>query len=116
MLSPLFFPHAARTAAPADAMTPWITALSCWLVLGCAALLCVPELRGSDPLIGWLPFWLVVAPAIDLAVLRRRSLIARTHELIARIRRRRRSARQARPLRRRSRSARRTPRTRTAAR
>ena len=116
MLSPVFLPHAARNTAPADDMTPWIIALSCWLILGCAALLCVPELRGSDPLFGWLPFWLVIAPAIDLAVLRRRSLIARTHDLIARVSRRRRTARQARPLRRRSRTVRRTPRTRTAAR
>jgi hypothetical protein len=116
MLSPVFSPHTVREATPADDMTPWIIALSCWLILGCAALLCVPELRGSDPLFGWLPFWLVIAPAIDLAVLRRRSLIARTHDLIARVSRRRRSARQARPLRRRSRTVRRTPRTRTVAR
>ncbi|HET7065224.1 MAG TPA: hypothetical protein VFI49_13205 [Rudaea sp.] len=51
-------------------MRPWVIALSCWLVAGVAALICVPELRGSDPLFGWLPFWLIVAPAIDLAVLR----------------------------------------------
>jgi hypothetical protein len=90
-----------------DDMAPWITALSCWLVAGCAALICVPALRGSDPLFGWLPFWLVVAPMIDLAVLRRRSLIARVQDLLARVRRQRRPARQAKPLRRRSRMARR---------
>ncbi|HSE12055.1 MAG TPA: hypothetical protein VLB69_05410 [Rudaea sp.] len=115
MLSSGYSPHAAHRTAPADDMAPWITALSCWLILGCAALLCVPVLRGTDPLFGWLPFWLVVAPAIDLAVLRRRSLIARTRNLVARVGRRR-TARQARPLRRRQRTVRRAPRTRTAAR
>jgi len=87
-------------------MAPWVIALSCWLVTGVAALICVPELRGSDPLVGWLPFWLIVAPAIDLAVLRRRSLIARTRELIARVSRRRRPVRQARPSRRHARTTR----------
>ena len=87
-------------------MAPWVIALSCWLVTGVAALICVPELRGSDPLVGWLPFWLIVAPAIDLAVLRRRSLIARTRELLARVSRRRRPLRQARPSRRHARTKR----------
>jgi hypothetical protein len=106
-----------RNAVPAAAdMTPWIIALSCWLILGCVALACVPALRSSDPLFGWLPFWLVVAPAIDLAVLRRRSLLARTHDLLARVGRRRRTVRQARSVRRRARTARRSMRPRTAAR
>ncbi|HET7798114.1 MAG TPA: hypothetical protein VFK72_09535 [Nevskia sp.] len=87
-------------------MQPWVLALSCWLIAGLAALICIPELRGSSPLFGWMPFWLVVAPAIDLVVLRRRSLMARTQELLARVGRRRRSARQASPLRRRSRTLR----------
>jgi hypothetical protein len=87
-------------------MEPWVLALTCWLIAGFAALICVPELRGTNPLFGWLPFWLVVAPAIDLAVLRRSSLIARTRELLARVGRRRRTTRQARPSRRRSRTAR----------
>jgi hypothetical protein len=99
--SPLF------RAAPVDDMSPWVRGLSCWLIAGVAALVCVPELRGSDPLVGWLPFWLIVAPGIDLAVLRRRSLIARTRELLARFSRRRsRPMRQAAPLRRRSRNTR----------
>jgi hypothetical protein len=82
-------------------------ALSCWLVAGVAALICVPELRGSDPLFGWLPFWLIVAPAIDLAVLRHRSLIARTRQLLAHVGRRRTPVCQARPSRRRLRTTRR---------
>jgi len=95
-----------QTSVLPDDMQPWVFALTCWLIAGLAAMLCVPELRGSSPLFGWLPFWLVVAPAIDLAVLRRRNLIKRTQELLARVGRRRRSARQARPSRRRSRTAR----------
>ena len=55
---------------------PWQAGLVTWLAVGCAALLLVPALRGVDPWFGWLPFWLVVAPAIDLAVLRRRRLVA----------------------------------------
>jgi len=65
------------TPAPADRSAPWQTALLAWSALGGAALLCVPALRSVDPWFGWLPFWLVVAPALDLAVLRRRWLIAR---------------------------------------
>src|SRR5512141_3299226 len=108
MLTPLLASRISQVTVRSDDMAPWIIALSCWLVAGCAALVCVPALRGSDPLFGWLPFWLVVAPAIDLAVLRRRSLLARAQELFARIGHRRRPARQAKPLRRRSRSARRS--------
>jgi len=102
-----FVPSQTLRAVQADDMSPWILALSCWLICGVAALICVPELRGSDPLFGWLPFWLIVAPAIDLAVLRRRSLIAGTQELLARVRRgRTRPLRQARSSRPRSRAAR----------
>jgi hypothetical protein len=95
-----------QAAVRYDDMAPWIAALSSWLVVGCAALICVPALRGSDPLFGWLPFWLVVAPAIDLAVLRRHRLMACAQDLLARVSRRRRLVRQARPVRRRSRTAR----------
>jgi len=94
-------------AAQADDMSPWVRGLSCWLIAGVAALVCIPELRGSDPLVGWLPFWLIVAPAIDLVVLRRRSLIARMQAVLARVSRRRsRSMRQPTPWRRRSRNTR----------
>jgi len=106
MLMPSASSQCARAAALPDEMQPWVLALTCWLIAGLAALICVPELRGSSPLFGWLPFWLIVAPAIDLAVLRRRSLMARTQELLARVGRRRKTARQASPSRRRSRTAR----------
>src|SRR5262245_12148402 len=70
----------ARTSRPTptgvDALAPWQPVLLAWLALGAAALLLVPALRGSDAWFGWLPFWLVVAPALDLAVLRRRQGLA----------------------------------------
>ncbi len=47
-----------------------------WLVLGCAALLCLPALRGRNEWLGWLPLWLVVVPAAQLAILRWRPLFA----------------------------------------
>jgi hypothetical protein len=74
-----------------------------WLILGSAALICSPQLRGTDPWFGWLPFWLIVAPAIDLAVLRRRWLFERAQGFIERALEWRRTLRpQALPLRRRS--------------
>ena len=85
------------------ASTPsaWISALQVWLALGFVAVIGIPALRGIDPWFGWLPFWLVVAPAIDLAFLRRDRLAAWTRECVSRLRARRRSIpRQARSWRR----------------
>ena len=60
-----------------------------WFSLGCVALLLVPELRGSDPWLGWLPFWLVGVPAIEWALLRmyRSGFMASTDVARARVRR-----------------------------
>src|SRR6476659_4200572 len=102
MFTPFASSQTSRAAVLSDDMQPWALALTCWLIAGLAALICVPELRGSSPLFGWLPFWLIVAPAIDLAFLRRRSLIARFRELM--VNRRRRTTRQAKPSRPRSRN------------
>ena len=75
------------------------TALWLWLTLGVAVMLLFPALRGSDPLFGWLPFWFIVAPLIDLAILRRRWLATTSRAFLARVRRRRWPARrQARML------------------
>jgi hypothetical protein len=108
MFTPFHSSRISRNAVLVDDMAPWSRVMSCWFAVGCAAMICIPALRGYDPLVGWLPFWLVVAPAIDLAVLHRRSLIAVAHDLLARVNRRRRTARQAKPLRRRARTIRRT--------
>lgn len=42
-----------------------------WLALGAMALLVFPAARGDAAWLGWLPFWLLVAPATGLAVLHR---------------------------------------------
>ena len=75
-------------------------ALWAWLVCGALAFACVPALRTRDPLWGWLPFWLLFAPAIDLALLHRHRLLATSQAfLVRRPRRRRSSLQQARRLR-----------------
>lgn len=50
--------------------------VACWLVAGIAALVSIPALRGGTALGATVPFWLVVAPAIDLAWLLRARLAA----------------------------------------
>lgn len=40
-----------------------------WLCTGLIASLLFPALRGSDPLIGWWPFWLLLWPASSMALL-----------------------------------------------
>jgi len=81
--------------APRD---PAMTMLWVWFALGALAFVCVPALRMRDPFWGWLPFWLLVAPALDLAVLHRVRLCAVSRAWLARARRRRRSIQQARRL------------------
>jgi hypothetical protein len=94
-------------AAPRN---PATTALWIWFALGAFAFVCIPALRLRDPFWGWLPFWLIVAPLLDLAVLQRVRLRAASRAWLARaLRRRRRSIQQARRLRVR-RVLRRTPR------
>ena len=68
-------------------------ALWVWFGCGLIALLTFPSLRGFNTMIGWLPFWLVIAPLIDLALLRRHWLAAASRTWLVRARRRRRPAR-----------------------
>lgn len=70
-----------------------------WLAIGTLACLIFPPLRTHDALFGWLPFWLVVAPLIDLGLLHSRRLSAAVRTFLVR-RTRRRPMRQARRLRR----------------
>ena len=94
-------PRTPSNAATSELAT-WISALQVWLIAGCAAVVFVPAMRGIDPWFGWLPFWLIVAPALDLAVLRRRWFIAFARARLLRFRAQRNSARrQARSWRRR---------------
>jgi len=92
------FNQAQFSAAGNTAMPPLRAALWLWFACGLAAMLAFPALRGSSTMIGWLPFWLVIAPLIDLALLRRRWLALTSQALLVRARRRRRPARQARRL------------------
>ena len=69
--------------------------IALWLWTGCGllALLLCPPLRQRDPLLGWLPFWCVVAPLIDLALIERSRLLALSHAFLVRVRHRRRPLR-----------------------
>ena len=70
-----------------------------WLAAGAVAYLLFPPLRSRDPLLGWLPFWLIAAPLIDLLFLNRMRVLAAACALLVRRARRRRPLRQARRLR-----------------
>jgi len=56
MPTPFVSSQTSRAAPLPDDMQPWVLALTCWLIAGLASMICVPELRGSSPLFGWLPF------------------------------------------------------------
>ncbi|MBS0581526.1 MAG: hypothetical protein JSS42_00305 [Proteobacteria bacterium] len=60
-----------------------------WLAFGGLALLCLPTLRGYSEWVGWLPLWLVVVPAAQLAILRWRFLLGASRRVCSRLRRRR---------------------------
>jgi hypothetical protein len=89
------------SAAAVATAPPLRAALWIWFACGLMALLAFPSLRGSSATIGWLPFWLVIAPLIDLVLLRRPWLAVASRAFLVRARRRRWPARQARRLQRR---------------
>ncbi|HEU4664349.1 MAG TPA: hypothetical protein VFS55_09990 [Dokdonella sp.] len=62
-----------RTARPHRAPA---AALAAWLLVGLGAIALFPALRGGDAFGSTLPFWLVAAPAIDLAWLARARIAA----------------------------------------
>ena len=80
-------------------------ALWSWLVFGAAVMALIPQARGMHSLIGWLPFWLVVAPLLDLAFVHRHRLLSTSRAVLVRARRRQRPPAQANRLRRMRRSA-----------
>ncbi len=47
-----------------------------WFMLGIAAWLLIPPLRGTNSFIGWQPYWLIVAPALNLMACRWPSIVA----------------------------------------
>ena len=62
------------------------TALRLWLTFGLLALF-VPGALQQNHYIGWLPYWLCLAPAMSLALMHRRRLVR-----VLRARRRRRTS------------------------
>jgi hypothetical protein len=64
-----------------------------WLVLGALAVALVPAARGHSVLLGFLPFWLLLAPIAALIALYRNALTAawRARLVLATPRRRRRN-------------------------
>ncbi len=79
-----------RRAVPAHALKPSVGFLLAWTILGSVVLLCIPAARGDQLLGATLPFWLVVAPIVDLAWIDRRRIADRlrvfSRALAARVR------------------------------
>jgi hypothetical protein len=61
---------------PVSAFSATELALWCWLVFGVVVMTLIPQARGMQSSIGWLPFWLVVAPLLDLAFVHRHRLLS----------------------------------------
>ena len=64
-------------------------ALWCWLVFGVVVMALIPQARGMQSMVGWLPFWLVIAPLLDLAFFHRQRLLSASRALVSARRRRR---------------------------
>ena len=81
---------------PADPVDPRLArTLWQWLALGLLALCVWPAARGQTELLGWAPYWAVVAPALALAVAYRHRLLAPRAEAPATAHRRRSLARRS---------------------
>jgi hypothetical protein len=86
---------------PTRVLRPPTKTLVSWLIAGLVVLLCVPAARNGRMLGATLPFWLIVAPLIDLAWVDRRRIARRAAEFLRQSARRRamaRSLRRQRPL------------------
>jgi hypothetical protein len=70
---------------PVSAFSAAEVALWSWLVFGAVAIALIPQARGVTP-IGWLPFWLVVAPLMDLAFIHRGLLFDASKSVVAQAR------------------------------
>ncbi|MCI1711030.1 MAG: hypothetical protein LKM32_01715 [Chiayiivirga sp.] len=62
--------------------------LCAWIALGTLILLLFPATQGHHPTLGWIPYWLVLAPGLSLALSRRHALTAAMSATYARARRR----------------------------
>jgi len=75
-LSPFERTRATRSSqSSAKSGRPPAGALIAWLIVGCAVLLAVPAARGDRMFGATLPFWLVVAPLLNLAWSERRRIV-----------------------------------------
>ena len=82
-LSPFERTRATRSSqSSAKSGRPPAGALIAWLIVGCAVLLAVPAARGGRMFGATLPFWLVVAPLLNLAWIERRDIARRTAEFL----------------------------------
>lgn len=81
--------------------------LSGWISLGLLTMLVLPATRGFNEWVGWLPFWLLLAPISSLLVLQRSRVVQWLRAKLARpaLQRRRHAAQARRPARRSSGSA-----------
>ncbi|MGN6520905.1 MAG: hypothetical protein ACTHK2_15915 [Dokdonella sp.] len=91
-VAPLSLPSAATRAKPlahatgaARSPSPWLAG---WLLAGLVAVAFVPALRGGSAFGATAPFWLVVAPAVDLAWLARARIGVAMSRVLRRMRRR----------------------------
>ncbi|GAA0710606.1 hypothetical protein [Dokdonella soli] len=64
-----------RRRDEAAALSARPTVLCVWLAIGLGVLLCIPAARGDALLGATLPFWLVAAPLLDLAWVKRAGLL-----------------------------------------
>ncbi len=67
-------PSASTRGNPRATWAPVV--LGIWLIVGVCGLIAVPAARGSAFFGATLPFWLVVAPLLDLAWLKRADIVA----------------------------------------
>ena len=74
--------------APSPAGDPRLALLRGWLSIGVVMLVLLPPSQWHTATLGWLPYWLLVAPLISLALLRRRHLATALKAFVVRDRRR----------------------------
>lgn len=67
-------------------LAPWLLR---WFALGAIGCLLSPALRGYNTYVGWVPFWLLAAPALLLAIVHRDRIAAALTVLLVGRRRRR---------------------------
>ena len=85
-----------RSITGASRARPPVGALIAWFAVGIGVLLLVPFARGDRLLGATLPFWLVVAPLVDLGWIERRRIARRVAQGLRALTRERRTSRNVR--------------------